>query len=139
MSKINNSRVQSNLLQQNCFVRDVTTKSALSLSSSFDSFVSLDEVITSKGVELKKTENPYPITPQYVQSFVASSDYRNDPLGSSLRPSSSNLGDITDVQKILSMDSSSVSSLYNDLKSKFESKPDSKSDDVSSLGGNNNE
>lgn len=143
MSKVNSSRVQSNLLQQNCFVRDVTTKSTLQGRSSLDVFVSLDEVVTSKGVDLVESRHPYPVTPQYVNSFVESSDYRRD-LFSAFSSSSSrpNLGDITDVQKVMAMDTSEASALYSQLKSVFEKpveKPVEKSVEnpvEKSVGGN---
>lgn len=142
MSKMNNSRVQSNLLQQNCFVRDVTNKSGLTDSSAPDSFLSIDEVVTSKGIELKESVSPYPITPQYVDSFIASSDYRRDPFGAIANGSNrKNLGDVSSMQRVAAMDSSSLSSLCSDLKSKLNSvsepKASSSSDPVVSGGDSN--
>lgn len=123
MSKINNSRVRSNLLQQNCFVRDSRLGKDLCCSSSPDSFLSIDEIVTSKGVELKESVNSYPITPQYVDSFVESSDYRKDPFSAiSSGVERQNLGDITDVQKVISMDSEQARALYAKLSEVF-SKP----------------
>lgn len=123
MSKVNNSRVQSNLLQQNCFVRDVTNKAGLVNNSCPDSYLSLDEVVTSKGVEIKESVNDYPITPQYVSSFLDSSDYRKDPFSAiSNGVNKQNLGDISDVQKVVSMDTEQARALYNQLSEVF-SKP----------------
>lgn len=140
MSNLKNSRVQSNLLQQNCFVRDVVRTTDLSVSSSPESFLSIDEVVTSKGVELKETDNPYPITPQYVKSFADSVDYHKDLLGAiSSGERRSNLGDITDIQKIVSMDSEQARALYNQLSAVFAQKPVEKSVETSAEdinGGN---
>lgn len=140
MSK-NTSRIQSNLLQQNCFVRDVTNKNDLGPTPT-DSFVSLDEIVTDKGVELRETVNPYPITPQYVNSFVDTADYHRDPVSAInagvKRP---NLGDITDIQKVSSLGTDEARALYNQLKSRFEavdksSVTDTVTDSVS--GGSDN-
>lgn len=121
MSKINNSRVQSNLLQQNCFVRESVRSSDLVNSSSPEVFLSLDEVVTSKGVNLVQDEFPYPITPQYVNSFVDMADYRNDPFGSvSSSVRRSNLGDIRDVQRLSELDTESARILFDELKARFE-------------------
>lgn len=136
MSKINNSRIQSNLLQQNCFVRDVTRVGGISVSSSPESFLSIDEVVTSKGVELVESDNPYPITPQYVKSFVDSADYHNDPFGSIVSPRQ-NLGDITAMQKVSSMDTEQARNLYAQLSDVFSKSDSSKSDSSQSGGGDN--
>lgn len=115
------SRVQSNLLQQNCFVRDVTRKVDVK-GDVCDFFESLTEVTTDKGVELKNTVEPYHITPQYVTSFVESSDYRKDPLNAIANGVKRvNLGDISDVQRVASLDSSEARALYERLKARFES------------------
>lgn len=113
-----NNKVVSNLLQQNCYVRDVTRADDLRSSDVRSKFSSIDEVVTSKGVELKRVVLDYPITPQYVQSFVDSSDYRRDPLQAiSNAPKRSNLGDISDIQKI---DISSIKDLLSELNSKID-------------------
>lgn len=113
-----NNKVVSNLLQQNCYVRDVIRADDLRSSDVRSKFSSIDEVVTSKGVELKRVVLDYPITPQYVQSFVDSSDYRRDPLQAiSNAPKRSNLGDISDIQKI---DISSIKDLLSELNSKID-------------------
>lgn len=119
------SRVQSNLLQQNCFVRDVTRRNDFVQSSSPETFVSIDEVVTKDGVKLVEKEYPYPITPQYVNSFVDSSDYRKDPFSAINNGNNRvNLGDIRDLQDVASMDMEHARSLYSQLVAKFSSKPD---------------
>lgn len=116
------SRIQSNLLQQNCFVRDVTTKSALVPEPGQDVFFSLDEKSTSSGVEFELNSYPYPITPQYVNSFLDSTDYRRDPYNAvASAPKRVNLGDVSSLQSVASMDMESARSLYSQLKAKFDS------------------
>lgn len=114
------SRVVSNLLQQNCFVRDVSRAVDLNSSSSDVSFYSLDEIQEDDGIKFKKNLYPYPITPEYVKSFADSSDYRRDPVGAiSNGVKGNNIGDCSSIQKILSMDSGSLSALYKQLQAKF--------------------
>lgn len=114
------SRIQSNLLQQNCFIRDVTTKVDLQSVNSDSVYGSLDEQTTSDGIRFKVNQYPYPITPSYVNSFVSSTDYHFDPANAIAngvkRP---NLGDITKFQDVLNMDSVSQRSLFEVLSAKF--------------------
>lgn len=122
MSKINygSSRVQSNLLQQNCFVRDVVRKVDLKSENSDSCFVSLDEVSSENGVSFVPHKYPYPITPQYVNSFVDSSDYRRDPVSAINNGiKRQNLGDVSSIQSVLDMDSSLQRSIYEQLSAKF--------------------
>lgn len=144
MSKVKesfgSSRIQSNLLQQNCFVRDVTRKVDIQ-GSVPDFFESLDEVVTDKGIELKRSVEPYPITPQYVSSFADSSDYRKDPLQAiSSGVNRQNLGDISDVQRVAALDFSDARALYERLKKQFDSKPavDNAKRDVDNVKEDNN-
>lgn len=122
MSKTNygSSRVQSNLLQQNCFVRDVVRKVDLKSENSDSCFISLDEVLSENGVSFVPRKYPYPITPHYVNSFVDSADYRRDPVSAiNNGVKRQNLGDISQIQSVLSMDSSLQRSLYEQLSAKF--------------------
>lgn len=126
-------RVPSNLLQQNCFVRDIT-KNSQSSASPLLTFDSLDEVTTERGVEFRVSENPYPITPQYVNSFADSSDYRRDPVGAVNNSHNRvNLGDITDFQKVVSMDMTEARTLYSQLRDKFSKSEVSKSNSESEV------
>lgn len=116
----NSKRIQSNLLQQNCFVRDVSLSRDLRSVTSDIDFLSQDEVTTSHGVSLVDKVKKYPITPQYVNSFVDSSDYRRDPVSAiSNGVKKSNLGDLTEIQSVLSMDSAKQAELYHELSKKF--------------------
>lgn len=115
---LGSSRVHSDLLQQNCFVRDVVRKVDLLSSAPPVSYVSLDSVTIPDGIKLVETENPYPITPEYVNSFVEGSDYRNDLVSALSSVSSSpNLGDIRCLQDASSMDTNQVISYLERLKS----------------------
>lgn len=114
-----NQPIVTHLIKQNCFTRDVTVHSSVPVRSPVY-FTSLDEVSTPNGVEIKITENEYPITPQYVNSFVDSADYRRDPLGAIANaPQRRNLGDVREIQNVSQMDTSELLNLYNQLKTRF--------------------
>lgn len=125
MSKVSNavgsSRVQSNLLQQNCFVRDCSKKSDLKTDYPENpTYTSLDEVTVDKGIEFRETVQPYLITPQYVSSFIDSSDYRRDPANAIANGVKRvNLGDISGFQDVSKMDMTQARALYSQLSAKF--------------------
>lgn len=115
-----NKRIRSNLLQQNCFVRDISA--AVDLAAPFEdsTFVSLDEKVTESGLEFSYNEYPYHITPQYVNSFAEGADYHRDPLSaiSSSAPRV-NLNDIRNLQDVSSMDTEQSLALFKQLQAKF--------------------
>lgn len=131
------SRVQSNLLQQNCFVRDVSRAVDLKSDDTPVSYVSIDEEVTPSGTKVEFNSYPYPITPQYVNSFVDSSDYRRDPANAVANGvKKSNFGDVRSLQSLSQMDTDSQRALYEELSSKFNKKTDVPV--VGSDGGDNN-
>ena len=66
-------------------------------------------------------EKDYPITPEYVSSFAASSDYRSDPLGAiAAAPPRRNLGDVTQLQKALGLDFDTARHLYAEFRAAAE-------------------
>lgn len=122
MSKVKKVSVPTNLIRQNCYLRFTSEASSLDLKSGYSDsqYVSLDEKVTDKGLEIEYNSYPYPITPQYVNSFVDSADYRRDPLNAiSNGVKRSNLGDVTSVQDISSMDTQEARVLYDQLSAKF--------------------
>lgn len=127
--------IPSVLLQQNCFVRQYIKDPDIHTDYSETSYQSLDERVTDKGLEIVYNEYPYHITPDYVNSFVDSSDYHNDPLGfinkSVSRP---NIGDVSSIQNILSMDTLQQKVLYDQLSAKFSKQSSSGSSSDSSSG-----
>lgn len=113
-----NIPIATNLIRQNCFVRE-SVRSDCSVTQP-SSFLSCDEVVEDDGVKVKFTEHDYPITPEYVDSFVDSSDYRNDPIGSiAAGQNRRNLGDVSQMQSVGQMDMSQARELYNKLREVF--------------------
>lgn len=114
-------KIQSNVLKQNCFLRDCVEEREHLSDYSDKSYTSIDEVVTNHGVEVVENQVPYPITPQYVNSFVDSSDYRRDPVNAIVNaPKRQNLGDVSGLQTICDLDFSTAQKLYQSLKTKFE-------------------
>lgn len=115
------SRIRSNLLEQNVYIRDVTTKSSSGLVSS-DTYFSLEERVVKDGIKQELVEYPYPITPASVDSYLESSDYRRDPLSAlNSKPRGVNLGDIRSLQEFDSLDVASKQALFAQLREKFSS------------------
>lgn len=113
-------RIPTNLIQQNCYLRDSRDALDLKTCSSTSSYLSVDESVDESGLHIKFNEYDYPITPTYVNSFAEGADYRKDPGNAILNGHhSKNLGDITSIQEIMSMDSSAQSELYAQLSAKF--------------------
>lgn len=114
-------KIQSNVLKQNCFVRDCVEEKEVFTDYADKTYTSVDEVVSSNGIKLVENQVPYHITPQYVNSFVDSSDYRRDPVNAVLNaPKRQNLGDISGIQDICGFDFISAQKLYQALKTKFE-------------------
>lgn len=114
-------KVISNLLQQDVYVRDLRYSKPLvrhrdSVRGYFAEFVEVKD--NSEIHSLKEVD--YPITPEYVNSFADSVDYRIDPLNCSQLPRGKNLGDMTGVQELLELDSSSLKSKIEALRSEVE-------------------
>lgn len=114
-----NKPVPVNLLRQNCFIRDAVDYSVIP-SRQADEYYSLDEVPCPNGTAYELHPYPYPITPESVNSYVDSVDYKRDPLGAMATSyRRQNLGDIRDVQKLGSMDMESARKLYEQLQMVF--------------------
>lgn len=117
--------IVTNLIRQNCFVRDVSLNTSVVSSDdrySDVTYESVDEVLRDDGtgVDLNYSENSYPITPQYVQSYVDSADYHGDPLAAIANSSArQNLGDVRDYQAVDRMDTADQIKLFEQLKAKF--------------------
>lgn len=97
-------RIQTNLLEQNCYVRDFVSPFDEKNDYQNKTFVSLDEKIVDDGVKEVYTQNDYPITPESVNSYSDSVDYKVDPLAAvNLPAAGKNIGDVSMYQKILEM------------------------------------
>lgn len=99
-------KVHSNLLKQDCYLRYYVPDEVDVVHSTPKKFVNLTEVPDEDGLKVVATEENYPITPEYVSSFAASTDYRLDPQSNINRAGvRSNLGDVRTYQEASKTDS----------------------------------
>lgn len=125
MSKMNSEkpfsgRVRSNLLQQDCYVRDCSLAKDVDCPLFSSEYVTLHESVTQTGLKQEFVNVPYPITPESVNSYVESCDYRRDPFGAvSSAPKRVNLGDVSQLQDVSGMDSEQARALYAQLSERF--------------------
>lgn len=121
MTKKQFNRVNCNLLQAEIYARNAQMCLPCVHNYSGKKYNELRNVDVANGIAQVPVEVPYPITPDSVKSYAASADYRNDPATAmAMQPSAPNLGDLTDVQKVLSADMESARELYANLKQVFE-------------------
>lgn len=117
-------RVLSNLIAQDCYIRDCCALDELHEVVAPGVYTTLIEKVvnTDKGTSYEQefVEVPYPITPESVNSYVDSADYHRDPVGAVLSSSPrKNLGDITAFQDVVNMDSDAARALYVQLCERF--------------------
>lgn len=112
--------LNTNLLEQNCYIRDIVLRIDKQSSTSELFYDSINEVTDGMSLRHEVVQVPYEITPQYVNSFVDSADYRNNPVAAIVNaPHRTNLGDIREYQQINEMDDTQASKLYAQLKERF--------------------
>lgn len=110
------------LLHQNCFIRDCAPLVDLHTSCEQQYYETMDEVTDAESNTLRHEKHivPYEITPEYVQGFAESADYRRDPVAAIVNaPKRQGLGDIRDFQAVASMDDEQAQALYAQLQERF--------------------
>lgn len=121
MTKKQFNRVNCNLLQAEIYARNAQMCVPCVHNYSGKKYHELRNVDVANGMAQVPVAVPYPITPDSVKSYAASADYRNDPAAAmAMQPPAPNLGDLTDIQKVLSSDMESARELYANLKQVFE-------------------
>ena len=102
-------KVHSNIIAQDCYIRDITPKVVKRSEYAARRFPSLVEVPDSIGVHYDLRDFDYPITPESVKSYVDSTDYKRDPAAAIAAGSRGvNLGDLTELQRVTGCDVSAV-------------------------------
>ena len=85
-------------------------------------YYELRQFETTDGIVEKLVEVDYPITPDYVKSFQATADYRNDLETAMNSPArGQNVGDCTNIQEVLGMDLTAVREMQAKLSKVAES------------------
>ena len=109
-------KVHSNILAQDCYIREITPKVVRKSEYKPRKFTSLVEVSDTLGIRYELKEFDYPVTPESVKSYVDSTDYKRDPAAAIGLPARGvNLGDMTTLQSIVNSDVSAVRSTLEKL------------------------
>ena len=117
----NKKRIKSNLLLQNCFISDRRPPFDEKNDYTINKYIELVQNEDWNGISFSMVEKDYPITAEYVQSFLAGSDYRLDYANSVNLPARGiNLGDITNIFGIIGKDTVELSQLNKDYLAKAE-------------------
>lgn len=106
MKKNTCSRVKCNLLQAEVYVRFPVR--VCGDGTKCRRYVELQEIPTQNGVVEHYVELDYPITAESVNSYADSADYRKNPEVIRQAVPRQNLGDISEVQKLLREDMSAL-------------------------------
>lgn len=108
-------KVQSNLLQQDIYIRDCLPAYDKSCEVS-KKYFELQCKTVSNGIVQELVECDYPITQESVNSYLDSSEYRNNPVQAILNGSPrQNLGDITEIQDFISNNPAEALSIYKQV------------------------
>ncbi len=115
--------LKSQLLQQNVFLRDIVPAYDLKKGNSAKEYYDVfeEDVIDKDGFPVHREvmkKVPYPHTPESVQSFESSTDYKIDP-SNARRSGGVNLGDVSAVQSLFHSDSAAHNSEYQELLKKI--------------------
>lgn len=111
--------VKFGMIQANVYQLDTCESCPVEVDSAMK-YESLVRTQTDCGYEERVEEFDYPITPESVNSYLDSCDYKSDPLGNLARSSArQNLGDVSDIQNIASMDMDTARAMYRELLAKL--------------------
>lgn len=111
--------LKSQLLQQNVFLRDTVPAYDLKRGNDPKEYYDVfeEDSIDKDGFPVHREvmkKVPYPHTPESVQSFESSADYKIDP-SNARRSGGINLGDVSGVQYLFRSDSASENSEYQEF------------------------
>lgn len=108
-------RVQSNLIQGEVFVRRPVSVFDIATTYEEKKYYELQRKTVANGIQEQLVPVSYPITPESVKSYAASTDYKRDFTGNQ-RSGGVNIGENAEkVQKIISGDTAEAKALYDRL------------------------
>lgn len=106
-------KIQSNVI---AISDGIVVRPAVDLRTKYlpKKYIELRQKVVSNGIVEEIVEVDYPVTPESVKSFSESTDFKRD-LNGNLKTGRANLGDCTDLQSILNMDSENARRAYSRL------------------------
>lgn len=106
--------IETNLIQQNCFIKIANKSSDEMKPFCHTQYFELQRKTVSNGIVEDLVAVDYPINPESVKSYADSSDYRNDPNGALAKSvKKTNLGDVTQAQEAIKLDTQQAKDIYN--------------------------
>lgn len=112
-------KVLSNLLQQDIYIRDCLPAYEKSCPVS-KKYFELQRKTVSNGIVEELVECDYPVTQESVNSYLDTSDYRNNPAQAVLNATPrKNLGDIVEVQDFIANNPAEALSIYKQVSEKL--------------------
>lgn len=112
----NQKKIRSNWLRTELLEAEPDRLTSVGKHSA-GTYFELQQIEGNNGVIEKMVEVDYPITADYVKSFLSSTDYKQDLDGALANGvNKPNLGNIVDMQEVYKMDSNAISELAENLK-----------------------
>lgn len=120
MKKVETKKVRLNIIQAEVYARNPQVLTGVHGKRSENSYYELRERVQGNAIYNELVSVPYPVTADSVNSYETSTDYRRDVESAMNMPASGvNLGDIVDMQRVMSMDKAEAQKLIGELNSKI--------------------
>lgn len=118
---VNKRKVFVGMVKQNCYVQACSGRIVLPTDHTVGNYYSLEEKVREDGSRIEElVKKDYPITPETLQSFYEATNYKADPVQAQRNSvKRQNLGDITGMQELLSLDSEKFQSTVASLRDKL--------------------
>lgn len=114
-------RVVMNLIQAEVYANNPELLTGKVGARSSTDYYELRARVGGNAVYEELVKVPYPVTPESVSSYENSTDYKRDVESAVNSPArGTNLGDVVDMQRILSMDRIDAQKLIAELNGKYE-------------------
>lgn len=121
MNKTNKTnKVRLNIIQAEVYARNPQVLTGVRGKRSGEVYYELRERVQGNATYNELVPVPYPVTAESVNSFETSTDYKRDVESAMNMPARGvNLGDIVDMQRVMSMDKAEAQRLIGELNSKI--------------------
>lgn len=113
-------KVRLNIIQAEVYARNPQILAGVQGKRSGDVYYELRERVQGNATYNELVPVPYPVTAESVNSFETSTDYKRDVESAMNMPARGvNLGDIVDMQRVMSMDKAEAQKLVGELNAKI--------------------
>ena len=113
-------KVRLNIIQAEVYARNPQILTGVNGKRSDTTYYELREHVKGNATYNELVAVPYPVTAESVNSFEMSTDYKRDVESAMNMPARGvNLGDIVDMQRVMTMDKSEAQKLIGELNAKI--------------------